>query len=63
MERSGKMGLEMGEKREILGKLGKKLGKRDRNGKMGAEMGGKREILGKNGDNGVSGAVMGSVGP
>ena len=47
MERSGKMGSEMGEKREILGKLGKKWGKRDRNGKMGAEMGEKREVLGK----------------
>ena len=47
MERSGKMGTEMGEKREFLGKLGKKWGKRDRNGKMGAEMGEKREVLGK----------------
>ena len=39
--------MEMGEKREILGKLGKKWGKRDRNGKMGVEMGEKGEVLGK----------------
>ena len=35
MERSGKMGSEMGEKREILGKLGKKWGKKTEMGKWG----------------------------
>ena len=49
MERNGKMGSEMGGKREILGKMEIMGNKSREKREMGSEMGEKRAIWGKNG--------------